>query len=344
MNPSSQSTSLHDAAQDIRLQAAAWLVRRADEGWLPEDEQALQLWLNADAVNRQAYAHAQRTWAELGALGPSGLLPDRGADTVLQTKPLRQGLVRRRLLCQGAGAAVFAAGALWVGAGSQIMLAFEADYRTGVGERREVALPDGSRVHLGGDSAVAVRYDTRQRQVILLRGEALFDAKPVAKPVDASGGRDAEQRPFVVAAADGRTRALGTRFIVERLDARTQVTGVFHQVEVSLDHMPQDAVVVSPGQRVSYDRQGMTALQYLGEDAGQSWARGLLVFERMMLADVVGRLNRYHTSRIVVRDQALAQRRVSGVFLQSDAHGAVQAIAQELGARLLQLPGLVVLL
>lgn len=340
MNPSSQSTSLHDAAQDIRLQAAAWLVRRADEGWLPEDERALQLWLNADAANRQAYAHAQRTWAELGALGQSGLLPVRGADMVLQTKPLRQGLVRRRLLCQGAGAAVFAAGALWMGAGSQIMLAFEADYRTGVGERREVALPDGSRVHLGGDSAVAVRYDTRQRQVTLLRGEALFDAKPV----NASGGPDAERRPFVVAAADGRTRALGTRFIVERLDARTQVTGVFHQVEVSLDHLPQDAVVVSPGQRVSYDRLGMTALQDLGEDAGQSWARGLLVFERVMLADVVGRLNRYHTSRIVVRDQTLAQRRVSGVFLQSDAHGAVQAIAQELGARLLELPGLVILI
>ncbi|MEN2387053.1 FecR domain-containing protein [Comamonas sp. A7-5] len=339
MNPSSQSTSLHDAAEDIRLQAASWLVRRADEGWLPEDEQALQLWLNADASNRQAYAHAQRIWAELGALGQSGLLPEQDAERVSETKPLLQGTVQRRMLWKGAGAAVFAAGALWVGAGSQIMLAFEADYRTGVGERREVALPDGSRVHLGGDSAVAVRYDTRQRQVTLLRGEALFDAKPV----DVSGERDAEKRPFVVAAADGRTRALGTRFIVERLDERTQVTGVFHQVAVSLDHFPQDAVVVSPGQRVSYDRRGMTPVQDLSEDAGQSWERGLLVFERMMLADVVSRLNRYHTSRIVVRDQALAQRRVSGVFLQSDAHGAVQAIAQELGARLLQLPGVVLL-
>ncbi|WP_407714142.1 FecR family protein [Comamonas testosteroni] len=340
MNPPSQPTPVPDASDDIRLQAAAWLVRRADEDWLPEDEQSLQRWLNADAANRQAYAHAQRIWAELGTLGQSGLLPEKGVDAVLESKPLRQGLVRRRLLCQGAGAAILAAGALWTGAGSQIMLAFEADYRTGVGERREVALPDGSRVHLGGDSAVAVRYDTRQRQVTLLRGEALFDAKPV----NASGGPDAERRPFVVAAADGRTHALGTRFIVERLDTRTQVTGVFHQVEVSLEHLPQDAVVVSPGQRVSYDRQGMTALQDLGEDAGQSWQRGLLVFERVMLADVVGRLNRYHTSRIVVRDQALAQRRVSGVFLQSDAHGAVQAIAQELGARLLQLPGLVMLI
>ncbi|BCX51525.1 MULTISPECIES: FecR family protein [Comamonas] len=339
MNPSSQSTSLHDAAEDIRLQAAAWLVRRADEGWLPEDEQALQLWLNADASNRQAYAHAQRIWAELGALGQSGLLPEQGAEMVSETKPLLQGTVQRRMLWKGAGAAVFAAGALWVGAGSQIMLAFEADYRTGVGERREVALPDGSRVHLGGDSAVAVRYDTRQRHVALLRGEALFDAKPV----EVSGGRDAEKRPFVVAAADGRTRALGTRFIVERLDERTQVTGVFHQVAVSLDHAPQDAVVLSPGQRVSYDRRGMTPVQDLSEDAGQSWERGLLVFERMRLADVVDRLNRYHSSRIVVRDQVLAQRRVSGVFLQSDAPGAVQAIAQELGAQLLQLPGVVVL-
>ena len=114
------------------------------------------------------------------------------------------------------------------------------------------------------------------------------------------------------------------------------------QVAVSLDHAPQDAVVLSPGQRVSYDRRGMTPVQDLSEDAGQSWERGLLVFERMTLVDVVDRLNRYHSSRIVVRDQMLAQRRVSGVFLQSDASGAVQAIAQELGAQLLQLPGVVV--
>ncbi|CAM4337693.1 Iron siderophore sensor protein [Comamonas aquatilis] len=339
MNPLSQPKLLPDAADDIRLQAAAWLVRRADEDWLLEDEQALQRWLDADVANRQAYAHAQHVWAELGALGQSGLLPDRGTDTVLETQPLLQGRMRRRMLWKGAGAAVFAAGALWVGAGSQIMLAFEADYRTGVGERREIALPDGSRVHLGGGSAVAVRYDAQQRQVILLRGEALFDAKPV----DVPSSRDAEKRPFVVAAADGRTRALGTRFIVERFDERTQVTGVFHQVAVSLDHAPQDAVVVSPGQRVSYDRQGVSSVQDLSEDVGQSWERGLLVFERMTLADVVGRLNRYHTSRIVVRGQALAQRRVSGVFLQSDVPGAVQGVAQELGARLLQLPGLVVL-
>lgn len=329
-----------DAPDDICLQAAAWLVRRADEDWRPEDEQVLQRWLDADVAHRQAFSHAERIWAELGALGQLGSLPGQGADMVLETEPLLQRPMRRRMLWKGAGAAVFAAGAMWMGAGGQIMLAFEADYRTGVGERREIALPDGSRVHLGGDSGVAVRYDTQQRQVILLRGEALFDARPV----DVTGRRDVETRPFVVAAAEGSTRALGTRFIVERLDEKTHVTGVFHQVMVSLDHAPQEAVVVSPGQRVSYDRQAVSPVQDLSEDAGQSWARGLLVFERTTLADVVSRLNRYHVRRIVVHGQALALRRVSGVFLQSDPSGALQAVAQELGVRLLQLPGLVVLL
>ncbi|MEG2212552.1 MAG: hypothetical protein RRY35_01500, partial [Clostridiales bacterium] len=57
------------------------------------------------------------------------------------------------------------------------------------------------------------------------------------KILSAAGWGNLHGIAHLVAAADGRTRALGTRFIVERLDARTQVTGVFHQVEVSLDHL-----------------------------------------------------------------------------------------------------------
>jgi hypothetical protein len=45
-----------------------------------------------------AYAHAQRIWAELGALGQSGLLPEQGAEMVSETKPLLQGTVQRRML------------------------------------------------------------------------------------------------------------------------------------------------------------------------------------------------------------------------------------------------------
>lgn len=64
--------------------------------------------------------------------------------------------------------------------------------------------------HLNTDSAIAVHYGASRREIELLAGEAGFT---VAKAADGDG------RAFVVQAAGGEVTALGTRFVVRRLDA-----------------------------------------------------------------------------------------------------------------------------
>jgi transmembrane sensor len=77
----------------------------------------------------------------------------------------------------------------------------QADYRTGVGQRVTITLPDGSVAQLNTDTAIAVKYSAQLRLVRLLRGEAAFQVRP-----------DPEVR-FRVAAHRGFAEAVGTTFL-----------------------------------------------------------------------------------------------------------------------------------
>lgn len=337
---------------ELDAQAAEWLIAREGEAWTRDQEQAWQRWCSTSDAHRAAYAHAERIWAELtelrnapelfdgtrgpvrtGAHGP-GLAPRR--------RPSRFGTLARSTL---AGLAVAVMAVVLLGwADDNPTMALFADHRTGTGELREVTLPDGSLVHLGADSAIAVDYSATERRLELLKGEALFEARPMQ--LQAPGG---ERRPFVVVSAQGHTRALGTRFVVEHFADHTLVTGVEHDVAVALGTRLQDGgtptrqAVVSPGRAVRYDATHLGEVAPASIDQAEAWRRNLLVFDHASLADVVDRLARYQGGRILVWGDALRSRQVSGVFPAGDIDGSLQAIVDELDATALRLPGLTVL-
>lgn len=95
-----------------------------------------------------------------------------------------------------------------------------ADYRTGIGERRRIVLADGSALELGSDTALSVRFDSRQRQLTLHRGQAYFQV-----------AADATRR-FSVRAGQGISTALGTQFDVKLLDDIVTVSVTEHAVAV----------------------------------------------------------------------------------------------------------------
>src|SRR5690606_34195438 len=75
-------------------------------------------------------------------------------------------------------------------------------FRTELGQRSTVTLPDGSVVTLNTDTVVRTRADGERRLVYLDKGQAFFE---VAKD---------PRRPFVVTAAGRTVTALGTAFDV----------------------------------------------------------------------------------------------------------------------------------
>ncbi|WP_443478279.1 FecR family protein [Novosphingobium aerophilum] len=318
--------------------AVEWIIRLGGEPLGEHEKQALDAWLQADRRHAAAFDHARSTWASLGALAehPGRLLEDLPPAARAVAPSLRNRALHR-IVSAGAIAAcaglLIGTGSLWYG---DPLTMLRADYRTGTGETRMVTLADGSRVQLGPDSAIAARFSGTERRVDLLAGVAAFAAVPKAR---------AGNRPFIVSAANGEARALGTRFIVDRVPGSVSVTVAQHQVRVSASGgSTARAAVLSPGQQVEYGAGGLRAARRIDVDQALSWQRGRLIVNAAPLGDAVARFNRYRHGRIVVARSALATRKVSGVFDTNDIQGAVATIAGELKLRTMRVGPLLTLL
>ncbi|SFP85557.1 FecR family protein [Pseudomonas sp. NFPP28] len=314
--------------------AADWAVR-LHAGALTEQEQAeLRHWIACDSRHEAALRFAEQTWAALGEVYKEPPVNRQRPSTA--TQPAR-GTRRRRPWQRAAAVAlvVVVAGVGWV-RGPDLLLHMQADYITEKGEVRTVHLADGSKVELDSASAIRLDYDSVQRRISLLQGSAIFDVAPKVGE---------ETRPFVVQSAGGQTRALGTKFVVEREGDSQAWTGVLeHSVEVTLQAIPKKGPadkVVKQGQAVRYSTQeGIVPLDQLDVARATSWRRGVLIFDRQPLANVIEQLNRYRPGRVVLTDSALGEREVSGVFRLDMLDTALATLTQELQVQRLDLAGL----
>lgn len=300
--------------EHIRREAARWITER-DAGPLSlEQEKAFADWLTADPLNAAVYARLETTWSRMGSDSVEAEIRRRS-----RTVPFHLAFRPRQWL-GGAMAACIAL--IVVGGLGDWPMQMRADAITATGEQRTVSLADGSTVVLNTGSAVAIDYDDDRRALRLLKGEAAFTV--AADP----------SRPFVVQASDGTTTALGTRFIVRRNGANTDVIVTEHSVRVALPVTPgrtEQVATVGEGQAVRYNADGLAQLHDVDTYAADAWTRGNLVFVNRPLAEVVEEVNRYHPGFIRVVGNNLGERRFSGVFPVGDPMGAIEAIQQSLG-------------
>jgi transmembrane sensor len=315
-------TGTSDRQDQIDTEAAEWAARLTGGPLTDRERRALDRWLDEDPRHATTFAEARTAWAKMGQveLGSSAL--GRGI------RP-RRSVGWRQITAMAACLLILFGGAIvWFG---DPLVMMEADYRTAPGERRTVTLHDGSTVELGPASAIAVRYDDDERRVELLSGLAYFTASP---------RQGEERRSFVVAAATGTARALGTQFLVERYSQAVEVTVVEHDVEVTASARDGQGaqVVLSPGQSIRYGEQGLSRVESIALEQALAWRRGRLFFDRVPLDHVVTELGRYRRGRIVIANAALARRTVSGVFDTVDPDAVLATIARELDARVVSAP------
>ncbi|ATQ67342.1 MULTISPECIES: FecR family protein [Methylosinus] len=299
--------------------AAAWWAR-LDAGALPRSElEAFRAWLAADPRNEAAFEEACDLWGDWER-APKAL----ASAYVAALSPAPR---RRRLRPVAALAALGLA--LFLGF-DPLWLWLRADARTGTGELRSIALPDGSRAHLGAGSAIALHYGGDRRRVALLAGEALFEVEP-----DPS-------RPFVVEAAGGEILARGTAFDVSTNESRTEVTVTEHAVEVTGAGAP---IRVEAGRQTAYG-PGLPALDAYAVDPDRvtAWRRGRLYFNDKPLGEVIAALARYYRGYVLVAGSALRDRRVTGVFRTDQPLEALRAIEKSLGLKSTRLSDYLILL
>lgn len=192
--------------------------------------------------------------------------------------------------------------------------------QTDRGERREVALSDGSVVQIDPETRLRVKMEEHSRHIHLESGRALFR---VAKN---------PARPFIVHADGTTVRALGTAFGVERRAQGVIVTVAEGKVSVDGPRAQETSRVreSSQGEEGTSAEPGIVLVaneqvtlqvaaalpQVHKVDSGRAlaWAEGRLIFEDTPVSDVVAQFNRYNSIQIQVQDERLAARPISGVF------------------------------
>lgn len=310
--------------------AVEWFVILRDESVSEHQRRAFAEWLAADAAHARAWAEVERMWGALDAVPLYDASARASASaTDRKVSPLSRGSSPPRTYAFGwRHAAIAAALLLVVGLGWQLLpVGLLSDYRTDVGERRVIALADGSEVELASSSALDVDYSAAERKVRLVAGEAFFT---VAKDV---------RRPFVVAARDGEIVVRGTAFNV-KIAADVAVAVTHNTVEVEAADSPP--VRVTQGEGVSYGARSISAVTPIDIEEVQAWRRNQIIFHDVRLSDVIAELQRYRRGYVQLIGGDLADRRVTAVFDTRHPDAALEAIARSLDLRVYRMTDLLI--
>lgn len=287
--------------------AAQWFARLGETPEDPRLQQQWQAWHNADPQHQWAWQQVAMLQARMsqaqGALG-YGVL-----ERAEQQAPSRQ----RRLLLKGLllGAGLGALG--W--RGYRDAPVWLADVRTAVGEQRRLTLSDGSRLIVNTASAVDIVFSSDTRLLRLHAGEIFIET-----------GHD--PRPFMVSSAEGRIRALGTRFSVRQQAQQTRVSVFEHAVAIR----PRDSLaaeqVVDSGHSLVFDSQRVLQNASLAA-TDAAWTDGRLVVDDWRLDRLLEELQRYRSGYLGCSEE-VGHLRVSGAYSLTDIDLTLAAITRSL--------------
>jgi transmembrane sensor len=227
--------------------------------------------------------------------------------------------LNRRQALRALSALLIVAPAVWMAA-EQVPL-WRADFRTARGERRTVALADGSRLTLNTATAIDIVFSADARMLRLHEGEILVVTH--ADPAPA-------QRPFFVETAQGSVRALGTRFCVRRCDDQTRVAVFEHAVEIT--PVAGTATILRSGEQTSFNSSGLASVEPVATTAAL-WERGLFAAHQIRLAELCAELGRYR-SGVLRCHPAVADMRVSGTFPIGNDDAALRLLEKTLPLRI----------
>lgn len=208
------------------------------------------------------------------------------------------------------------------------------------GERREVALSDGSVLQVDPQTKLRVKFEQKARTIVLERGRALFR---VAKDVS---------RPLAVQTDDMVVHAVGTAFAVDRSPETIVITVAEGKVLVSPvsvveqsnssrwgGHASRDAgnVPLTANQQFRFVKKGaVEAIHQVDVNRELAWAAGRLIFDNATVAEAIADLNRYNRIQLRISDRVLAAHHISGVFNTSDPESFIAFLQTVASVRILR--------
>jgi transmembrane sensor len=204
-----------------------------------------------------------------------------------------------------------------------------SDYRTGVGERREIIPVQGVTLALNTRTSVALKSAANRPSVALIGGE-----------VAATVGSAAVTR-FTVITGDVTTSADQGSFDVRYTGNDICVTCAQGTVDVEGRGWRR---TLAPGQQVTVSASEIGKTTTVDPIVVTAWRQGQLVFYDARLETVVDEVNRYRPGKILVARRELAKRRFNATFRIDRIENVVADLERLANVSATQLPGGVVVL
>jgi transmembrane sensor len=292
------------------------------------DVAALKVWCAQSPRHAEVFAQVSGRWRVLGAaienIAQTGRPMRAGADASARAPIGRRALLVGALGASAAGAAIMITRppmGLWPSLGE-----FAADYRTVTGERRRIALDARASLDMNTRTTLNVRAASGGGdQIELIGGEAAFATR---------------SRPVEVLAGNGRAWADDAQFSVRRNDSDICVTCLEGFVHVQQEGR---SATLRKRQQVIYDDRSFGHVQNIDPTLVTAWREGELLFQNEPLARVIEEVNRYRPGRIILVNEALGQRRFTAQFKLDRLEVVITQLKATFGARVVSLPGGVVL-
>lgn len=178
----------------------------------------------------------------------------------------------------------------------------------------DLALWDGSHVHLDAGARAEIPFAPWARRAVLLSGDALFEIV------------HDDRRPFSVAVGRAVIKDRGTRFLIQAEQAGMRVAVYEGAVEIGpdTDAPPHD---LAARQAATVSADGTVRAAPLPDEArATAWSRGRLIFDDTPLAEAAERLSRYWGNKVVADSPAVADLRITGSFELNNQAGLLRAI------------------
>lgn len=322
------------ASEAVAEQAALWALRY-EQGLSPENMQHLHTWLAQDACHLSSFQQMCQLSGILGQFSPEQQtqLEASIAAELLQTVPNGDSINHKNQVVNTDMHAVNTPSLrrtgtryLWPIAACALLTLtsilgwytqpfshtptddFHQTYQSAWGEIRHIALPDGSQIDLDSDSQIQVEITANTRQVILAKGQAMFDVAHDPK------------KPFQIHNSQSLVTVLGTQFSIRDLDNTVQVAVQSGTVKVQTIQQQQartDAAhntLLTAGQSVQITQHELSAIRPIPARFVGSWRQGRLVFENTPLKQVLKEFARYNKLDWQLADASLNELELTGSF------------------------------
>lgn len=317
-------------SETARQTATEWLVKLQSPELTDEQQQAFFAWLEQQPEHQLAYIEAEALWDQAGVLEQLVDSPEHKAptdqpqqDQPLDQEPAEVKSVARPWYRNPQTIAASVVGLLALLALQLMPPLGGVHYKTAVGEQRQVALEDGSRVHINTNSKLQVKLQRNHRLVRLNQGEAFFDVSSDPK------------RPFVIETPTGIVRVLGTSFNVRADQDQTTVTVTEGRVAVAPREQVSTETATStdfqPDTTLTANQQAVVKVSAISDkstdldtSALTSWRQGKQIYNSVPFAVVIADLNRYFEHEVQLGDPSLAEMEIIAVL---DLHNRAAAIA-----------------